>query len=146
LETSSTRCNLTAPPLAIDELGLMPVKVVNGSTIYLRDVAGVHDGSAPQTDIVHVDDSRSVLMTVLKNGSASTWAIVDGIRERIGTLKGAWPGALKVLPVNDQSLFVRAAIKGMVLDGALAAALTSVMILLFRAVVARSLSLPCRFS
>ncbi|MFC6338116.1 efflux RND transporter permease subunit [Pseudomonas karstica] len=137
---------LNSAPSAIDELGLIPVKVVNGSTIYLRDVADVHDGNAPQTNIVHVDGSRSVLMTVLKNGSASTLAIVDGIRERIDTLKDSWPQALKVLPINDQSVFVRAAIKGVVLEGALAAALTSVMILLFlgswRSTIIIAVSIP----
>jgi multidrug efflux pump subunit AcrB len=65
------------------------VKVVNGATIYLGDIANVHDGNAPQTNIVHVDGSRSVLMSVLKNGSASTLDIVDGIRAKIDTLKPA---------------------------------------------------------
>ncbi|WP_204280819.1 efflux RND transporter permease subunit [Pseudomonas frederiksbergensis] len=137
---------LNSAPSAIDELGLIPVRVVDGSTIYLRDVADVHDGNAPQTNIVHVDGNRSVLMTVLKNGSASTLAIVDGIRDRIETLKDSWPEALKVLPINDQSVFVRAAIKGVVLEGALAAALTSVMILLFlgswRSTIIIAVSIP----
>lgn len=137
---------LNGAPSAIDELGLIPVKVVNGSTIYLRDVADVHDGNAPQTNIVHVDGSRSVLMSVLKNGSASTLAIVDGIRAQIEALKPGWPEALVVQPINDQSLFVRAAIKGVVLEGAIAAALTSVMILLFlgswRSTVIIAVSIP----
>ena len=137
---------LNGAPSAIDELGLLPVKVVNGSTIYLRDVADVHDGNAPQTNIVHVDGSRSVLMSVLKNGSASTLAIVDGIRAQIAALKPGWPQALVVQPINDQSLFVRAAIKGVVLEGAIAAALTSVMILLFlgswRSTVIIAVSIP----
>lgn len=137
---------LNGAPSAIDELGLLPVKIVNGSTIYLRDVADVHDGNAPQTNIVHVDGSRSVLMSVLKNGSASTLAIVDGIRAQIQALKPGWPEALNVQPINDQSLFVRAAIKGVVLEGAIAAALTSVMILLFlgswRSTVIIAVSIP----
>ncbi|MFH0022908.1 efflux RND transporter permease subunit [Pseudomonas fluorescens] len=137
---------LNGAPSAIEDLGLMPVKVVNGSTIYLRDVADVHDGNAPQTNIVHVDGSRSVLMSVLKNGSASTLSIVDGIRSQIETLKDIWPEALKVQPINDQSVFVRAAIKGVVLEGAIAAALTSVMILLFlgswRSTVIIAVSIP----
>jgi len=137
---------LNGAPSAIDELGMLPVKVVNGSTIYLRDVADVHDGNAPQTNIVHVDGSRSVLMSVLKNGSASTLAIVDGIRQQIETLKPGWPEALNVQPINDQSLFVRAAINGVVLEGAIAAALTSVMILLFlgswRSTVIIAVSIP----
>ena len=137
---------LNSAPSAIDDLGLLPVKVVNGSTIYLRDVADVHDGNAPQTNIVHVDGSRSVLMSVLKNGSASTLAIVDGIRTQLETLQSSLPENLKVVPINDQSVFVRAAIKGVVLEGALAAALTSVMILLFlgswRSTIIIAVSIP----
>lgn len=122
---------LNSAPSAIEDIGLLPVKVAGGSTIYLRDVAEVRDGNAPQTNIVHVDGGRSVLMSVLKSGSASTLAIVDEIREKLVMLKDSWPDALKVLPINDQSVFVRAAIRGVVLEGAIAAALTSVMILLF---------------
>ena len=137
---------LNSAPSAIDDLGRLPVKTVNGSTIYLRDVADVHDGNAPQTNIVHVDGGRSVLMSVLKNGSASTLAIVDNIRAKLADLKPTWPAALKVSPINDQSVFVRAAIKGVALEGAIAAALTSVMILLFlgswRSTVIIAVSIP----
>lgn len=122
---------LNSAPSAIQELGLLPVKVVNGSTIYLKDVADVHDGNAPQTNVVHVDGGRSVLMSVLKNGAASTLAIVDGVRAKLDDLKSALPDALEVKPINDQSLFVRAAVKGVAIEGAIAAALTSAMILLF---------------
>ena len=122
---------LNSAPSAIDDLGRLPVKVVNGSTVSLRDVAQVHDGNAPQTNIVHVDGSRSVLMSVLKNGSASTLAIVDGIRAKLAELTPSLPDTMKVVPINDQSLFVRAAVKGVALEGAIAAVLTSVMILLF---------------
>ncbi|WP_092948519.1 efflux RND transporter permease subunit [Roseateles sp. YR242] len=122
---------LNSAPSAIEELGQLPVKVVNGGTIYLRDVADVHDGNAPQTNIVHVDGGRSVLMSVLKNGAASTLAIVDGIRAKLDDLKATLPEALEVKPINDQSLFVRAAVKGVAIEGAIAAALTSAMILLF---------------
>jgi multidrug efflux pump subunit AcrB len=122
------------------------VKVVNGATIYLGDIANVHDGNAPQTNIVHVDGSRSVLMSVLKNGSASTLDIVDGIRAKIDTLKAGWPDALKVTPINDQSVFVRAAIKGVASEGVIAAALTSLMILLFlgswRSTIIIAVSIP----
>ncbi|XAH26311.1 efflux RND transporter permease subunit [Xylophilus sp. GW821-FHT01B05] len=122
---------LNSAPSAIDDIGRLPVRVVNGSTIYLRDVVQVRDGNAPQTNIVHVDGGRSVLMSVLKNGSASTLAIVDGVRAKLADMRDALPQALKVLPINDQSLFVRAAIQGVALEGAIAAALTSLMILLF---------------
>ncbi|WP_417067786.1 efflux RND transporter permease subunit [Niveibacterium terrae] len=122
---------LNSAPSAIAELARIPVKVVKGSTITLGDVAQVHDGNAPQTNIVHVDGGRSVLMSVLKNGSASTLAIVDGVREKLAEMKGALPDELKVLPINDQSLFVRAAVRGVATEGAIAATLTSVLILLF---------------
>jgi CzcA family heavy metal efflux pump len=137
---------LNSAPGAIEELGRLPVKVLNGSTVYLRDVADVHDGNSPQTNIVHVDGGRSVLMSVLKNGSASTLSIVDNIRAKLVDLKPALPEALKVVPINDQSLFVRAAIRGVALEGAIAAALTSVMILLFlgswRSTVIIAVSIP----
>jgi CzcA family heavy metal efflux pump len=137
---------LNSAPSDIEELGRIPVKVVNGTTIYMRDVADVHDGNAPQTNIVHVDGGRSVLMSVLKNGSASTVAIVDGIRQKLAAMKPLLPEALNVLPINDQSVFVRAAIKGVALEGVIAAALTSVMILLFlgswRSTVIIAVSIP----
>jgi CzcA family heavy metal efflux pump len=137
---------LNSAPSAIEELGRLPVKVVNGSTIYLRDVADVHDGNAPQTNIVHVDGGRSVLMSVLKNGAASTLAIVDGVRAKLGELRPSLPEELEVKPINDQSVFVRAAIKGVAIEGAIAAALTSAMILLFlgswRSTVIIAVSIP----
>ncbi|MFX1679637.1 efflux RND transporter permease subunit [Mitsuaria sp. CC2] len=137
---------LNSAPSAIEELGRLPVKVVNGSTIYLRDVADVHDGNAPQTNIVHVDGGRSVLMSVLKNGAASTLAIVDGVRAKLADLRPSLPDELEVKPINDQSVFVRAAIKGVAIEGAIAAALTSAMILLFlgswRSTVIIAVSIP----
>jgi CzcA family heavy metal efflux pump len=137
---------LNSAPSAIEDLGRIPVKVVGGTTIALRDVADVHDGNAPQTNIVHVDGGRSVLMSVLKNGSASTLAIVDGVRARLESLKATLPAALNVVPINDQSVFVRAAVKAVALEGAIAAALTSIMILLFlgswRSTVIIAVSIP----
>ena len=116
---------------AIDDLGNLPVKVVNGGTVYIRDVAHVRDGNPPQTNIVHVDGGRSVLMTVLKNGATSTLSIVSGIKEKLAEIKSSLPDNLVASPINDQSIFVRAAIIGVAFEGALAAALTSLMILLF---------------
>ncbi len=137
---------LNSAPSAIADLARIPVKVVNGATILLSDVADVHDGNAPQTNIVHVDGGRSVLMSVLKNGTASTLAIVDGVRARLAAMKGALPDELKVAAINDQSVFVRAAIQGVAMEGAIAAALTSVMILLFlgswRSTVIIAVSIP----
>jgi multidrug efflux pump subunit AcrB len=142
---------LNNAPSVISELGDLPIRVVNsagtaGTTVYIRDVANVHDGSSPQTNIVHVDGRRAVLMSVLKNGATSTLAIVDGIRAKLAEIKPQFPDALVVTPINDQSTFVRAAIKGVAFEGAIAAALTSLMILLFlgswRSTVIIAVSIP----
>jgi multidrug efflux pump subunit AcrB len=137
---------LNNAPNDILELGNLPIKSVNGAMVYIRDVAHVHDGNSPQTSIVHVDGNRSVLMSVLKNGSTSTLAIVDGIKEKLQQIKPGLPENLKVQPLNDQSLFVRAAISGVAVEGAIAAALTSLMILLFlgswRSTVIIAISIP----
>ena len=138
--------NLNDAPSDINDLGDLPVKTVNGTTIYIRDVGHVRDGAPPQTNIVHVDGTRSVLLSVLKNGSASTLAIVAGIKQRVVDSKGLLPDNLKVTPIGDQSLFVRAAITGVAREGVIAAALTSLMILLFlgswRSTVIIAVSIP----
>jgi len=137
---------LNNAPSDINALGDLPVKTVNGTTVYIRDVAHVLDGSPPQTNIVHVDGHRSVLLSVLKNGSASTLAIVSGVKQRLADSKGILPDNLKVAPIGDQSLFVRAAISGVAREGVIAAALTSLMILLFlgswRSTVIIAISIP----
>ncbi|RKE53963.1 MULTISPECIES: efflux RND transporter permease subunit [unclassified Sphingomonas] len=137
---------LNNAPGSIDELNNLPVKVVNGATIYMRDVAHVRDGSAPQTNVVHVDRSRSVVMTILKNGSTSTLAIVQGIKDALPAIQATLPDSLKIVPIGDQSLFVKAAVEGVVKEGAIAAALTSLMILLFlgswRSTVIIAISIP----
>ncbi len=115
----------------LKDLGNLPIKSVNGSMVFVRDVAHVHDGNAPQTNIVHVDGNRSVLMSVLKNGNTSTLAIVDGVREKLRAIKSSLPPNLTVQPINDQSIFVRAAVQAVAMEGLIAAALTSVMIFLF---------------
>jgi multidrug efflux pump subunit AcrB len=122
---------LNNAPSVIAELGNLPIKVVNGATVYIHDVANVHDGNQPQTNIVHVDGNRSVVMSVLKNGATSTLAIVAGIRAKLAELKPSLPDNLTVSLINDQSIFVRAAIRGVAVEGIVAAALTSLMILLF---------------
>ena len=138
--------NLNNAPSDINELGNLPIKQVNGTTIYIRDVAHVRDGAPPQTNVVHVDGNRSVLLSVLKNGSASTLAIVAGIKQRLADSRGILPDSLKVAPIGDQSLFVRAAISGVAREGVIAAALTSLMILLFlgswRSTVIIAVSIP----
>lgn len=130
----------------IKDLGDLPIKSVNGAMVYIRDVANVHDGNAPQTNIVHVNGNRSVLMSVLKNGTTSTLAIVDGVLEKLKSIKPSLPEALTVKPINDQSLFVRAAIQGVAMEGLIAAALTSVMIFLFlgswRSTIIIAVSIP----
>lgn len=123
--------NLNNAAAAIEDLANIPVKVVNGATVYMRDVGQVRDGNPPQTNIVHVDGNRSVLMTILKNGAISTLAIVDGIKSKLEEIKPGLPETLVATPINDQSIFVRAAIDGVVFEGVLAAILTSLMILLF---------------
>jgi CzcA family heavy metal efflux pump len=137
---------LNNAPGSIEELNNIPVKIDNGATIYMRDVAHVRDGSAPQTNVVHVDGSRSVIMTVLKNGATSTLAIVQGIKDTLPKIQETLPPALKIVPIGDQSLFVKAAVEGVVKEGIIAAALTSLMILLFlgswRSTVIIAISIP----
>ena len=138
--------NLNNAATEIKDLANIPVKSVNGAMIYLRDVANVHDGNAPQTNIVHVDGNRSVLMSVLKNGTTSTLAIVDGVREKLQSMKDSLPPTLEVKILNDQSIFVRSAITAVAIEGAIAAALTSLMIFLFlgswRSTIIIAVSIP----
>ncbi|TCH97939.1 efflux RND transporter permease subunit [Roseococcus sp. SYP-B2431] len=122
---------LNNAPGTVSELSALPIRTVNGATITVGDVANVRDGAAPQQNVVHVDGQRSVLLTVLKNGVASTIDIVDGILAILPTLRPSLPAQLSVTPLNDQSLFVKAAVSAVVVEGALAAGLTSLMILLF---------------
>ncbi|MBB5457036.1 efflux RND transporter permease subunit [Paraburkholderia sp. Cpub6] len=122
---------LNNAPSEIKALGDLPVKAANGTTVTIRDIANVRDGSPPQTNIVHVNGRRSVLMSVLKNGSVSTLGIISGIKQQIANGKASWPDNLNVEPIGDQSIFVRAAITGVAREGVIAAVLTSLMILLF---------------
>jgi multidrug efflux pump subunit AcrB len=122
---------LNNAPSAIAELGNLPIKTVNGAMVYVRDVAQVRDGNPPQTNIVHVEGNRSVLMMVLKNGAVSTLAIIDGIKKKVQELKAILPDNFKIALLGDQSIFINAAIGGVVREGVIAAALTSLMILLF---------------
>jgi len=122
---------LNNSPLRMQELGDLPIKAVNGAMVYVRDVASVRDGNSPQTNIVHVDGNRSVLMMVLKAGSISTLDIIAGIKQKVIDVKDSLPDALKIGFIGDQSVFVRSAITGVAYEGIIAALLTSVMILLF---------------
>jgi CzcA family heavy metal efflux pump len=122
---------LNASPVLLEEINELPVKKVHGTVIYIRDVAYVHEGSPPQTNIVRVNGARAVLMTILKAGSASTLAVIDGIKSILPRVETTLPSSLNLNAVGDQSIFVKAAILGVIREAALAAALVGVMILLF---------------
>lgn len=137
---------LNNSPLRIEELGNLPIRTVNGAIVYVRDVATVRDGNPPQTNIVHVDGNRSVLMMVLKAGATSTLDIIAGIKQKVIEVKDQMPEALKINFIGDQSVFVRGAIQGVAVEGVIAALLTSVMILLFlgswRSTIIIAVSIP----
>ena len=122
---------LNNSPDAIEQLNNLPIKTVNGATIYIRDVAHVRDGSPPQRNEVRVDGRRSVLMSVLKSGEASTVAIVDGVKSILPKVQDALPASMHIALLNDQSVFVKSAISSVVIEGLIAAALACLMILLF---------------
>jgi multidrug efflux pump subunit AcrB len=122
---------LNDSPETIEELNDLPVKSVGGATILVRDVGHVLDGAPPQQSIVHVDGSRAVLTTILKAGSASTLSVVQGIKDDLPRVKALMPADFRIVALNDQSVFVKAAVSGVVREGVIAAALTSLMILLF---------------
>ena len=122
---------LNSSPRTVQELGDIPIKQSNGTTIYLRDVASVADGFAPQTNAVHSDGRRGVLMSILKSGNASTLDVVAGIKKLLPTVATQLPPELQIKPLSDQSIFVRAAVSGVIREAVIAAALTGLMILLF---------------
>jgi len=118
-------------PRTVEELASIPVRQINGTTIYLRDVASVNDGFAVQTNVVRQDGRRGVLISVLKNGNASTLSVVKGIRALLPRVESTLPPALRITPLSDQSVFVRGAIAGVIREAVIAAALTAAMILIF---------------
>jgi multidrug efflux pump subunit AcrB len=122
---------LNASPVLLDKINDLPVKKVNGTIIYVRDVAYVHEGSPPQTNLVRVNGARAVLMTILKAGSASTLAVIDGVKSLLPRVEESLPAGLNLHAVGDQSIFVKAAIFGVLREAALAAGLVGLMILLF---------------
>jgi multidrug efflux pump subunit AcrB len=133
-------------PRTIDELGMLPIKKVNGAIVYVRDVAAVSSGYAFQTNIVRQDGHRGVLLTVLKAGNASTLSVVKGIRDLLPRVQQIVPPNLKITPLSDQSVFVRAAVSGVIREAVIAAALTALMILLFlgswRSTIIIAISIP----
>ncbi|SPF43954.1 Acriflavin resistance protein [Candidatus Sulfopaludibacter sp. SbA4] len=122
---------LNSSPRILDEMNNLPVKIVNGATVYLKDVAQVRDGYAVQTSIVRTNGTRGALLTVMRNGKASTLAVVNGVKETLPKILAGLPPALHVRQLFDQSLFVRAAINGVVREAVMAACLTGLMILIF---------------
>jgi len=137
---------LNSSPRILDEMNNLPVKVVNGATVYLKDVAQVRDGYSVQTSIVRTNGSRGALLTVMRNGKASTLAVVNGVKEALPKILAGLPSALQVRRLFDQSLFVRAAINGVVREAVTAAFLTGLMILMFlgswRSTVIVCISIP----
>ena len=123
--------DLHGSPDSIEGLNNLPVRTVNGATTYLREVAHVRDGYAPQTNIVRQNGTRGVLISVLKNGSASTLSIVNNLKALLPNATQVLPASMKVEPLFDQSIFVKAAIGGVIREALIAAALTAAMILLF---------------
>ncbi|MGA2718680.1 MAG: efflux RND transporter permease subunit [Candidatus Acidiferrales bacterium] len=138
--------DLNSSPLKVEELNNLPIKTVNGSPIYIRDVAHVRDGYPPQTNIVRVDGARSVLQTVLKKGNASATQVVADVKEKLPIVLADAPYKVKADLVADQSLFVRASINGVFREGAIAACLTGLMILIFlgswRSTIIIAVSIP----
>ncbi|HXW61311.1 MAG TPA: efflux RND transporter permease subunit [Candidatus Acidoferrales bacterium] len=136
--------NASAP--TITDLNALPVKTVNGSTIYIRDVANVRDGFTPQTNIVRVDGSRSALMSILKLGDASTLDVIAGVRKMLPSIEYSLPVHIDIHALSDQSIFVKASIVGVVREGAIAACLTGLMILVFlgswRSTIIIAVSIP----
>ncbi len=123
--------SLNDAPQAIAELNDLPIRKVNGTLVYIRDVAFVHDGAPPQINVVRVDSSHAVLMTILKSGSASTLDVINGIKALLPKIRESLPRSLTLHVVGDQSVFVNDAVSGVIREGAIAAALTGLMILLF---------------
>ncbi|PYT76544.1 MAG: RND transporter [Acidobacteria bacterium] len=122
---------MNGSPQTVQELNDLPVKTVNGTTIYMKEVAHVRDGFSPQTNIVRADGRRGVIMSILKTGGTSTLEVVSRVKQILQYYSGALPEGLHLTTFFDQSLFVRAAIQGVIREALIAACLTAVMILLF---------------
>ena len=137
---------INSSPRDMDEMNIMPLKRGQRRTVYLKDVAQVRDGYSVQTSIVRTNGRRGALLTVLRNGKASTLAVVNNVKAALPKILAGLPSALQVRQLFDQSLFVRAAINGVVREGVIAAMLTGLMILLFlgswRSTVIVCISIP----
>lgn len=122
---------LNSSPSEVSALNDLPIRAANGSVVFIKDVAQVHEGYAVQTNVVRQDGKRAALLTVLKNGNTSTLSIVSGVKAALPRVKAGLPDALKITPLFDQSIFVRESISEVVREGVIAALLTGLMILLF---------------
>ena len=131
LGTLEYNVEMNGSPQSIEELNDLPVKTVNGATIYMKEVAHVRDGFSPQTNIVLSNGQRGVLMSIYKTGGASTIEIVDNVKRMLEYNKGSIPDGMHISTFFDQSLYVRASIQGVIREAIIAACLTAVMILLF---------------
>jgi multidrug efflux pump subunit AcrB len=120
-----------AVPNTIEDLNNIPVKFANGATVFVKDVGQVHDGNAVQQNVVRTDGRRSVLLSIIKNGNASTLAVVNGVKQALGVARAAAPSGMQIKELFDQSIFVKQSIQGLLKEGAIAAALTAMMIVLF---------------
>jgi multidrug efflux pump subunit AcrB len=138
--------NLNDSPQAVEAFNDLPVKTVNGTVVYMRDVAYVHDGSPPQINAVHVNGASAVLLTIVKAGASSTLDIINGVKSLLPSVSQTLPSSLKLTAVGDQSVFVTDAVSSVIKEGVIAAALTGVMILLFlgswRSTLIITLSIP----
>jgi multidrug efflux pump subunit AcrB len=122
---------INASPAKIEEMNDLPISAGNGTVTYVRDVAHVRDGSPPQTNIARLEGRRAALMTVLKNGSSSTLDVINAVKAKLPQIRAQAGPALKIEPIGDQSIFVRASISGVVREATIAACLTGLMVLLF---------------
>jgi multidrug efflux pump subunit AcrB len=120
-----------AVPATIEDLNNIPVKFVNGATVFVKDIGQVHDGSAVQQNIVRTDGRRSVLLSIIKNGNASTLAVVNAVKQAMVVARAAAPPGMRITELFDQSVFVKESITGLLREGAIAAGLTALMIVLF---------------
>src|SRR5437899_1528617 len=135
-----------ATPASIDDLNNIPIKVTNGATVFVKDVGQVHDGWLVQQNVVREDGRRSVLLSIIKNGNASTLDVVNRVRDALKTARAAAPPGLQINELFDQSVFVKQSIAGVLREGAIAAGLTALMIILFlgswRSTVVVMISIP----
>jgi hypothetical protein len=131
LAKTEYQVRVNSSPILLNDLNNLPIKTVNGATVYIKDVAQVHDGFQVQNNIVRTNGSRGVLIAITRNGKASTLSIVSAVKAALPRILANVPPELKVVALADQSVFVRASIQGVLREALMAAALTGMMILLF---------------